>query len=200
MIKAILFFMLFSLGSFANSEEIILQKKIDIQISNLNLFLTSVESDLRPFAENFHIQLDSGSKVVVPQEISGTQMQPVLKMSVKKCVFIFCQTIDLDVEFLLQKTSGSCDRNYLLSANLSRSSQLLTQLYSSIDTQICVHATDTGGQMQLRSTLIRAPDFQNNLIQKNAYALIKLQGQAIFESLVQVLKLNGASSMTLIED
>ena len=191
--------MFISVVSFADSVDIILQKTIDIKISNLNSFILKTEQDLRPFADNFNIRLDSGSRVVAAKEVSGTQMQPVLKMSVKKCVLIFCQTIDLDVEFTLQKIKGNCEKNYLLNANLSRSSVLLAQLYSSIDTQICVQSTNQGGQMKLRTTLVRAADYQNNLIQKNAYALIKLQGQAIFDSLVKVLKLNGASEVNPVE-
>lgn len=182
---------------FSQEQDALLQKNMKIQTKDIGSVLGKTEDDVKKIVEYFDIQLDKGSKLVSAKQVGGTQNHPVLKASVKKCVFVICQTIDLDIEFHLEKIKGKCDVNYLLHADLQRSSQILTDLYSELAANICVKENTTGGTLALDVALIRADSYQSGIIQRTAFGLIQLQADALLESLVKVLKFNGADAVIL---
>ena len=147
--------------------------------------------------------MDKKSKVVSEQIISGSLLEPVLKVSIEKCVFIFCQTIDLDAAFKLYMTDeqpgANCDHNYLLVVDFQRSSSMLSELYSSMNTKICFMNTTQGASATLQIALVHAETYSSGIVQKNAFSLISLQPEAILQSFITVMKLNGVSSIQVVE-
>ena len=104
--KALTYLVLIFLNFYAfklQAQDQLLQKDITLHSNQIDLVFQKTENNIKIFLENFSVKLDNGSKIVSPQMIAGTILQPVLKVSVKKCVFIICQTIDLDAEFTLNK-------------------------------------------------------------------------------------------------
>ena len=79
--------------AWSQEQEILVQHKLVMQTQDMKLVLKKTEADIKAFAENFTVHLDKNSKVVSPQMVSGSTLEPVLNVSIKKCVFIFCQTI-----------------------------------------------------------------------------------------------------------
>ena len=157
--------------------------------------IAKTENNIKLFVENFDVKLDSGSKITSPKQISGTLLQPVLKISIKKCVFLFCQNIDLDAEFTLIRTQGSCTYNYQLKADIQRSSALLSDLYLAINSDICIQKTADGAQAQMQVSLERAPHYNEGVVQKIAFGFIKLQADGLVESFSRVMKINGAKEI-----
>ncbi len=186
-IISVLFFACFAQAQ----DDILIQKSLNLTTSDINSVMTKTEENIKLFVDHFDVKLDSGSKVVKAKTVIGTQLQPVLKVTVKKCVFFICQTIDLDAEFSLDKLNGPCDFNYQLIVDLQRSSPMLTDLYSHINTDICINKTELGAQADLKVNLIHAANYSTGIVQTQAYGLISLQGASILESFKKVMKANG---------
>lgn len=194
---------LFTSLSFALDQEILAQHKLLMQSQDMNLVLQKTEADIKAFADHFTVKLDKKSKVVSEQVVSGSLLEPVLNVSIEKCVFIFCQTIDLDAAFRLQILDGqpnaNCHRNYLLVVDFQRSSSMLAELYQSMDTKICMNKTAAGFETSLEIALVHAESYSSGIVQKNAFDLISLQPAAILESFMTVMKLNGVSNIKIIQ-
>jgi hypothetical protein len=190
--KVSLFFsaLIFTCFAFAQ-DDVLLKKSLTLKTSDLAAVMNTTEENIKLFVDYFDVKLDSNTKIISPKSVIGTQQQPVLKVTLKKCVFFICQTIDLDAEFSLEKTNGSCDFNYQLIVDLQRSSGMLTNLYSHIKTDICIQKTSSGAQAQLTVNLIHAASYSSGIVQKQAYGLISLQGASLLESFKKVMKVNG---------
>lgn len=179
----------------AQTGEVLLQKTLTLKAADMAQVLDKTEANIKVFAENFDVRLDSKSKIISPRQVSGPVLQPVYKISVKKCVFFFCQTIDLDAEFSLKKVTGSCNYNYLLRVDLQRSSALLSNLYSAVSAGICVQKSATGGTASVQVNLLHASSYETGIVQKQAFELISLQGESILETIKTVLKMNGVTEI-----
>lgn len=183
---------------FAQAQDALLQKNLNILTDQYDQVLLRTEDNVKIFVDNFNVQLASGAKITSPKTVTGTILNPVLKISVKKCVFIVCNTIDLDSEFSLIKNSPSanCDNSYTLLGDLRRSSQLLTDNYTDLNTAICLKKTATGAVATLAVTLVRSKDYNSGVVQSEILKFIKLQSNAIIESFSKVLVLNGAQQVS----
>ena len=188
-----------SLFTYAQDQDLLLEARVEIIASDIKLILAKTEEDVRSFAENFQVRLDSKSKITKAKQVSGSVLEPVLNVTVRKCVFLFCQSIDLDAQFQLSKIANleieNCDHKYELKVDLSRSSQMLSDLYKSIDSIICIKETKSGAVAQLVTNLIHAETFETGIVQRQAFDLIKLQGSSILDSFLEVMKKFGASSV-----
>ena len=173
----------------------LLKKTLILKSPSIDKVLAKTETNIKVFADNFNVRLDSGSKIVAAKKVGGTLLQPVLNITIRKCVFLFCQTIDLDAEFDLKVVNGTCDLNYELNVDLRRSSQMLTDLYSNILTQICIKKNATGATAALQVDLIHASTYQAGIVQKQAFNLISLQGQSLLETFKSVMMLNGVTEI-----
>ena len=194
---------LFAFSAAAQNYDLLAQKKISMVTSELAQVMVKTESDIKAFADNFTVRLDSGSKLQSDHVVTGSLLEPVLNVSVRKCVFIFCQTIDLDAAFHLKNLNGTeganCDYNYLLIVDLTRSSEMLSDLYSGINTQICMQKTKTGALVQMQIALMHAENYSEGIVQKQAYGLISLQPESIIESFIKVMKLHGVKEIAVLE-
>lgn len=180
--------------------DLLLQKNLTLKTTDLAIVMKKTESNIKLFVDNFDVKLDSGTKIVSAKQVGGTILQPVLKVSVKKCVLFVCQTNDLDAEFTLEKVTGSCDYNYKLIADLQRSSPGLTDLYSHFVNEICIKKTTTAGTASVKLTvnLLRAPTYITGVVQKETFKFIKLQADGLVNSFTKVMKLNGATAVTAL--
>jgi hypothetical protein len=199
----IAFVFLFALTVRAQEQDLLAQTTISMSTNQLEVILEEVESDIKAFAENFTVRLDSGSKLKSKHVVSGSLLEPVLNVSVQKCVFIFCQTIELDAAFTLTKldeASGpTCDYHYFLNVDLRRSSEMLSELYSGINTRICIQKTSPGALVKMKIALMHADTYSTGIVQKQAYSLINLQPESIIESFIKVMKLRGVDDITVLK-
>ncbi len=194
--KQILLLSILMTSTFAHADQDILVKQVlSLKAAQIEQVMSKTEANIKPFVEGFKVRLDSGSKIVSPQKVGGTILQPVLNVTIKKCVFLFCQTINLDAEFSLKVVNGVCAYNYQLSVDLQRSSQMLTDLYSHINTDICVKKVAGGAEATLQVNLVHATQYQSGIVQKQAFGLISLQGTSIIDSFKAVMKTNGVTDI-----
>lgn len=176
------------------AQDALLQKNLTMQTTQFEAVLNRTENNIKAFVDNFNVKLD-GAKLTSPKVVSGTILQPVLKMSVKKCVFIVCQTIDFDAEFTLQKGPGACTLNYILVGDLRRSSEGLAKLYTNMNTGICIQKTPQGATASLNVGLIRASTYSGGSVQKEILKVMKNQADGIVESFSKVMIQNGVTAI-----
>lgn len=176
------------------AQDALLQKNLTMQTTQFDAVLSRTEGNIKAFVDNFNVKLD-GAKLTSPKVVAGTILQPVLKMSVKKCVFIICQTIDFDAEFTLQKGPGACTLNYILVGDLRRSSDALAKLYTNMNTGICIQKTPQGATASLNVGLMRASTYASGSVQKEILKFMKNQADGIIESFSQVMIQNGVTSI-----
>lgn len=183
---------------FAQAQDALLQKNLNVVSDQYDQVLLKTEANVKIFVDNFNVQLASGSKITSPKTVTGTILNPVLKISVKKCVLFVCNTIDLDSEFSLVKNppSTNCDNSYTLLGDLRRSSQLLTDNYTDLNTAICLKKNATGALATLTVTLVRSKDYNSGVVQSEILKFVKLQSNAVIESFSKVLVLNGAKQVS----
>lgn len=167
--------------------DLIGQESVIIYSGNAIELLESKVSDLHLLIENYHIALDRGSSIVVPQQISGTLDHPVMKVSVRKCVFFICKLVDIDMEFNLKKANGQCDLNYILSGDLRRSSLILSETYTEILLDVCFMANHSGGILKFTGSAVHGPAYSSGLKQNQVLGLLQLQMPALLTSLRIVL-------------
>lgn len=198
--KAAFFVLTLFLGCLAQAQDVLLQKSFSLKTDSVDITIKErTEENIKAFVDNFDVRLDSKAKIVSPKEVLGSLTRPVLKVSIRKCVLLICQTVDLDAEFSLQVVQGSCDFNYRLIVDLQRSSRLLSDLYSHINTDICVKRNTTGANAALKVYLVRGAHYSSGIVQRQAYGLISLQGESLLESFVRVMKANGVTEVTALK-
>lgn len=143
--------------------------------------------------ERYKPKLDSGSKITSPLQIGGTRDNPVIKVSIRKCVAFICQTVDLDAEVSLKEVRGNCDHNMFMAADLRRSSATLSDVYDQLDVHICFKQTKAQeGQLTLTAQARRAGTYSGGIVQKEILDFLRLQIDPITTALEETLKSNGS--------
>jgi hypothetical protein len=176
-------------GSYA--KEKVIEKVITLESLNLQAAIAEIEDDLTPFVENFKIRLDENAKIVKAKRVSGSAINPIMKASIRKCVVAICKVIDLDAEFRLNVVAGACDLNYLIVADIRRSTDILSDMYSEINTEICINLNAAGGRSRITVSLARGPQYSPGILQRFIYNFVSLQGPSLIESLKQVFEQKG---------
>jgi hypothetical protein len=174
--------------AYSQDADLLLDRSITLNVAEPADFFNDLQDNLKPFVQNFKIQLDDSSKIVSRKKVLGTDAEPQLQVSIQKCVLVICQVIELDAQFRLIPTEGQCEYSYLLEVDLENSSERLANLYSQMLTEICATRTENGSILNLKVYLIHADSYSAGVIQKTAFALISRQAEAIWKSVISTLK------------
>lgn len=179
----------------APEHDFLAQKNIQIQSDDPGRVFERTADNPKAIFQRYKPKLDSGSKITSPLQIGGTQANPTIKVSVRKCVAIICQTVDLDAEVSIRETSGSCKKNYALSADLRRSSATLADTYDRLDVTICYQQSKANeAQLQLAAYAHRAPRYDGGVVQKEIMEFLQLQVQPITQALAETLRSYGSTA------
>lgn len=177
-----------SFSSFANDR--LAKGQLSIDSRDSEAVVDRTLDDLRAIFKRFRPNPDGGTWVN-ELVVSGTKHNPILRMSLRKCVAFICETVDLDADVTLREERGECDRNFVLEADLSRSSQMMTDYYRRLDTNICFNKNSNGkGSLTAVATAIRAPGFSKGIVQKQILSTLKAQANPIIEAVDESLKAN----------
>jgi hypothetical protein len=170
--------------------------KLQIKISHNNseIVLNKTLSDVRAVFQNYHPALDSSTKIKSPVRVSGSSTRPFVEVTMEKCVVIVCQTVDMKADITVKDTDGKCTKNFILRADLTRSSEILTNVYDSLDVVGCYQRSADGqGILTFGGSAHHAPKYSGGPIQNEIYQLLKLQLDPIASATKKVLKQNGAT-------
>lgn len=185
----ILFFLLYSSFIFAQDDSLDRQD-ITIKSQRFGDVISLTAENLKDVFMGYKVALNSGLSIVKPLEVSGTQANPNIKVSLKKCVAFVCQTVKLDIDLTISKVEGSCDENFYLKAELDRSSSTLTDVYEYFYTTICAKRSPEGAKVTLSSFATRARSYNSGMVASNIKQILQLQIAPIIKSLQTELNKN----------
>lgn len=186
-------FGLFMLNSIAQAaSDSLSQQRLTIKAGDAAQVVESTLDNVKEVFEKYQVALDSSTTIIKPLQIGGTQDHPTMKVTLKKCVTFICQEVELNAEISAEVTRGRCDRNYVLTADLGRSGQILTDLYDSFTVSGCLHKTATGGILDLDAQAQRSNKGGLGVVRDQVLALLKLQINPIVQALNATLREHGA--------
>lgn len=165
------------------------EKVIPLHSTRANDVLDRTAADIRMVFQKFELALDSSTKIIVPKKVTGPADRPVMTVTAKKCVLFVCETIALDAESDIREVSGSCDRDFILTSNLGRSSKQLREIYDRLVVSVCFKAgADGRGTLKLVGHARHAPQYNEGLIQKELFKMLQLQVAPLSKALQETLK------------
>lgn len=168
----------------AADSDLLAKTSITINSTDSEAVLNRTIANPKAVFEHYVPALDSNSTLVKPLEVTGTASRPILKMSVQKCVAIICKTVDLDAEMNLKENKGSCDRNLRLEADLSRSSDTLTEVYDQLNVEICYMKSKLGkGKLLITGSAHHSPTYSQGMIQQQIFSMLQLQIEPMTKAL-----------------
>lgn len=141
-------------------------------------FLTTAD-DPRGIFERYQPKMDGGSTLVAPLKISGSRQTPRLQMSIRKCVAIVCKTVDLDAQVSVREVNGVCERDFVMELDLSRSGQMLTDVYDRFEVQICYGSGNGNARLDLTARARQAASYDSGIVQNEIFKLLQVQTPAI---------------------
>jgi hypothetical protein len=163
--------------------------QLELRSPTAQVQIDDAMKDLKALISNFRLALDRSTTITKAPTLGGTIDQPIYKVSVKKCVFFVCQNADLDLEFSLIQAQGTCEMNLLLSGDLARSSESVTDSYRHFQVGVCINKTAEGAAIKLTGYAVRADGFSENAIQSQILSMLKLQFPAVMNALKVTLNI-----------
>jgi hypothetical protein len=181
------------------ADDFLASEQLVFQSSNGNQVLDVTAANLDEIFEAYIPALDSSSQIVSPKLVSGPADAPRLQLGIQACVFVICRTIHLDATITVQPVSGSCETNLLLTADLTRSTDILANSYDRLNVSICLNSQKSGSQYDLSvsASAHRAPSYSSGIYSSNDLRFLKLQTDPILQALNQTLSMNGAQTLSV---
>jgi hypothetical protein len=180
-----------ALGYFAGSD-LLAKRSFEFRASSPDTVLEKTVSDLRAVFRLYKPAFDSSTKVVRPLKVGGSTSHPTINLVAKKCVLFLCKEVELDATISIREVSGSCRRNYVLNADLSRSSEMLSDNYESLSVNICYQASGQKAVSQVEAYAHRAPRYSDGAVTKEIVKMLTMQIEPMTEALRKSLQSNGA--------
>lgn len=166
-------------------------QRFSFQAEDPDRVLADTVGDLRAMFRHFRPKFDSGTKVIKPVEVSGSRDEPSLTVSVRKCVLFWCRDVKLDATMQLREVSGKCRRQYVLVADLTRSSALIADYYSALRVDVCYEATGESGSLATKAVAERAPSYGGGLIANIVFQMLELQVAPLTSAITRSLEQSG---------
>ncbi len=168
--------------------------QINITSKNSDIVIDKTLGDVRAVFQNYQPAVDGSTKIKSPVQVSGSSTRPFMEVTMEKCVLFICQTVNMKADISVKDVSGKCTKNFILRADLTRSSEILANVYDSLDVAVCYQrSTDGQGTLIFMGSAHHAPGYSGGPVQNEIYQLLKLQIDPIGAATKKVLKIYGAT-------
>lgn len=189
--KTITLATLLVLSSIAFAKDDLLDKReLSIKSERFGDVIALTAENLKDVFLGYKIALGSGLSIVRPLVVSGTQANPNMRVTLKKCVAFVCETVSLDADLTITKVDGACEENFILKADLHKSSATLTVVYDYFYTTICANGSAQGGSAVLTTYAFRASTYNGGFIASTIKDILQMQVAPIVKSLQAELNKN----------
>lgn len=183
------FLLISSTISFAN-DDLLDKQVLTIKSDRFGDVFDLTAQNLKNVFSRYKIVLGSGFSIVKPLVVSGTQANPNITATLKKCVAFVCRDVAVDADLTVNKVQGACDENYYLKADLQRSGDMLTNVYDYFYSNICAKKTAEGAEVTIISYAARARTYNGGPIASTIQSFLRLQIDPIMASLQVELNKN----------
>ena len=182
-------FIIFSSLAFAK-DDFLDKRELVINSERFGDVISLTAENLKDVFLGYKIAVGPGLSIVSPLVVSGTQASPNMRVTLKKCITIICETVSLDADLTITKVDGTCDENFILKADLQRSSDTLTEVYDYFYTTICANRSAQGANTILTSYAFRANTYSGGIVASTIKDILQLQIAPIIKSLQTELDKN----------
>lgn len=170
------------------SFDLLAKQALKINSVDSEAVLAAVTASSKDIFDRYQLRIDSGTKVLSKLQVGGTQTNPVLKATIRKCVSFICQTVKLDAEVSVQPVqSPTCSSSYVMLIDLERSSVELSDIYDQIKVDICSKKTTTGSDLTLIANARHAANYSDGFIKNEIMKFLQLQIPSIITAINQTL-------------
>jgi len=184
-------------GNPANALQVEKLGVVEIPINSVKseTLLDRMVSEVRTVFRNYKPGVDATTKIVAVPKVTGSSTHPFVNASLEKCVRILivdqCQTVDLIADITVASETGKCTKNFVLKADISKSSSLLSDQFSELRFHICYNKTTAGkGSLHIIGNAVVAPSRGGVVLPVKDIVLdvLKLQLDPIGEAIKKTLK------------
>jgi hypothetical protein len=181
----------------ANESDFLARQTLQYRADDPRAVLDTTVQKLRDVFRRYRPVFDSGTTVISPLKIGGSQSQPTMNMVVRKCVLFICETVEIDATIRLRERSGSCERNFTLEAELSRSSKPLTDNYEQLRVESCFRSNRSQGSISIEGYADRARTYSSGPVSNEIVKMLGLQVEPMSRALLESLKANGGTAAVI---
>ena len=178
--------------AFGGTADRLAKTEFTFTANNPDRVLEATVEKLKDVFQRYRPVVDSSTTIISPLQVTGSQSNPRLRMTAKKCVLFQCQTVELDASVTIREVSGSCRQNYVLDADLTRSGEILAKNYEALKVNICYGSARTTGRVQGEAFAMRAPTYGGGVIANEILKMLNLQVQPMSQAIKESLIANGA--------
>jgi len=177
------------------SSDRLIKTQFDIRAAEPEAVLNKTIENLKGVFQRYKPALDSNTEIVSPLKVGGTAARPNFSVGLRKCVFVVCETVDLEAAISLREVSGGCERNLVLDADLRRSSARMSDNFRALKVDICFQSKGTNARITTEAWAIRAPSYSDGLVTDEILKMLKMQIQPMSDALKKSLIANGANAI-----
>lgn len=173
----------------------LIKTQFDIKAAEPEAVLNKTVDNLKGVFQRYVPALDSNTTIVSPLKVGGSATRPTFHIALRKCVLVVCETVELDAAISLRDVNGSCARNFVLDADLRRSSPRMSENYQALKVDICFQSKDTNARITTEAWAIRAPSYSDGIVTDEILKMLKMQIQPMSDALKKSLIANGAAAI-----
>lgn len=175
--------------SFA-TDDLLDKRELTVKSQRFGDVIALTAENLKDVLDGYKVALGPGFSMVKPLVVSGTQAAPNIQATIKKCFAFVCKNVELDADLTVTQVEGECEENYYLKADLSKSGELLTDVYDNFFSVICAKRSGEGATVTLTSYATRARTYNGGIIASTIQEFLELQIPSIMQSLQTELNKN----------
>lgn len=158
--------------------------EIPMSAQSPEIVLNKMVGDVRAIFKNYK---PAGVTVKKEVEVTGSSTHPFMTVTMEKCVFLACQTVEMKADLTVVQETGKCAKNYLLKADISKSSETLSDQYGALNFKICFNKSSDGKYALVIKGLAEHGPGHGGAFQPVVYEVLQAQldpiGTAIKKSL-----------------
>ena len=181
----------------SSESDFLTQNQIRIESPRSDQVLSRISKNLMGVFDRFRPALTSDSTVLSPWKVRGSRSNPLMQISVQKCVMGFaCGSVALVGEASMEASGGSCTKNYRLHIDLSRSSDMVSGTYDALDANLCYKKLANGsGSLTLSQSARRASRFEAGSSQEMVLGFMKQQAPRIAQAFQEAVRMETSTLM-----
>lgn len=181
-----------SVVSQAASSDPLAKESFFFTASDPGLVLEKTAGNLKAVFKRYQPALDSSTTIVSPLKVGGSDSRPTINVVLKKCVLFVCETVELDASISMRDVAGKCQRQFVMDADLRRSSKAMSDNYQALKVDICYRSSGQKGQIDIDAFAIRAPSYSEGVVTDEILKMLGLQVKPMSEALRKTLAAGGA--------
>ena len=187
-IVLILFTLFSGVFSAAATMDNLAQKTFVFKSDDAANVVARMAANIKGVLAKYHPQFNDQTTIAERYTLTGTEDKPVFQITVIEHWYLLNPKVALYGAVSLREINGDCPREYLLFADLSRSSALLADSYNGLQVAVCFRPIRGGGRIEIKAQAQRSSGYTGGPIDSLVFNMLLLQVDPMTEALQESLK------------